>query len=206
MRMASLTRRNFIGSAAAAVVGAQVETFGTAMARLPDLRLGVLSDPHVSLVPGMKTSPSAEMFRRALEYFREREVDGVLVCGDLTHTGLQDEFELMAGVWNSVFPDGKGKCGRPVANLMHYGDHDAEARFYRKDVLTPRYAKAGLPLPPSLSEGDLRKTLWERCFGEAWSPIQHKRVRGYDFFLSHFMRETPGTATGLGEMLETAGI
>ena len=172
----------------------------------PDLRLGVLSDIHTRIAPGAKTDPTAERFRHALEYFRERGVDGVLVCGDLTDTGLQDEFELMAGVWNSVFPGGKGKGGRPVANLMHYGDHDAEKRFYKKEKLAPRYARAGLSLPPSLSEGDLRRTLWEKCFGEEWAPIQHKRVRGYDFFLSHFLREAPGTAPGLREILEKAGL
>lgn len=191
----------------AAVTGVPIRIYGAAKAMgEPDLRIGVLSDLHISIWPGMKTDPKAEMFRHALEYFRERNVDGVLVCGDLTDTGLQDEFELMAGIWNSVFPDGRGKDGHSVANLMHYGDHDAEARFYRKDVLAPRYAKAGLPLPHSLSEGDLRKTLWEKCFGEEWTPIQHKKVRGYDFFLSHFMRETPGTTPRLRETLEKANV
>ena len=172
----------------------------------PDLRIGIVSDPHVSISPGASADGTAELFRRALEWFREREVDGVLVCGDLTNTGLQDEFELMAATWNSVFPGGVGKNGRPVANLMHYGDHDAEARFYKPAELEPRYARAGLPVPPSLSEGDLRKTLWEQCFGEEWAPIQHKKVNGYDFFIAHYMRETPGTATGLVEILANAGL
>ena len=203
------SRREFIGRAAAAAATAGVPAciWGAAEAMgEPDLRLGILSDIHVRIAPGAKTDVTAERFRHALEYFREREVDGVLLCGDLTDTGLQDEFELMAGVWNSVFPGGKGKYGRPVANLMHYGDHDAEQRFYKKRKLAPRYAKAGLPLPPSLSEGDLRKTLWEKCFGEEWAPIQHKRVKGYDFFLSHFLREDPGTAPGLRKLLEKARL
>jgi len=206
--MDMVQRRDFIKYAAAvALPGVPARIWGAAAALgEPDLRLGVLSDIHIHIDPGAKTHPTAERFRHALEYFRERDVDGVLVCGDLANTGLQDEFELMASVWNSVFPGGKGKDGKPVANLMHYGDHDAEKRFYRKEMLTPRYAKVGLPLPPSLSEGDLRKTLWEKCFGEEWAPIQHKRVKGYDFFLSHFMREAPGTAPGLKETLERANL
>ncbi len=192
-------------SAAAVVLAA-----GAAMAAPPsgepDLRIGIVSDPHISISPGATTDGTADLFRLALEWFREREVDGVLVCGDLTNTGLQDEFELMAATWNSVFPSGVGKNGRSVANLMHYGDHDAEARFYKPEELEPRYARAGLPVPPSLSEGDLRKTLWEQCFGEEWTPIQHKKVKGYDFFLAHYTRETPGTATGLAEVLANAGI
>ena len=203
------SRRDMIRQAAASALltGLPVRMWGAARTMgEPDLRIGVLSDLHISLWPGMKTDPKAEMFRHALEYFRERNVDGVLVCGDLTDTGLQDEFELMAGIWNSVFPDGRGKDGNPVANLMHYGDHDAEARFYRREILEPRYARVGLPLSPSLSEGDLRKTLWEKCFGEEWMPIQHKKVKGYDFFLSHFMREAPGTAIGLNDILEKANL
>ncbi len=207
--MEGMNRREFIGRAAmaAAATGVPARIWGAAEALgEPDLRLGVLSDIHIHVTPGEKTHPTAERFRHALEYFREREVDGVLVCGDLADTGLQDEFELMASVWNAVFPGGKGKGGRPVVNLLHYGDHDAEKRFYRKDILAPRYAKAGLPVPPSLSEGDLRKTLWEKCFGEEWEPVKHKRVKGYDFFLSHFLREAPGTAPGLKGILAKANL
>ena len=37
-----------------------------------------------------------------------------------------------------------------------------------------------------------RKTAWERCFREPWAPITHKRVKGYDFVLSHFTRGEKG--------------
>ncbi len=167
----------------------------------PDLRLGLLSDLHINLKPGARTSPAAERFRSALEYFREREVDGVLVSGDLTDTGLKDEFELMARVWNEVFPRGRGKFGRKVANLMHYGDHDSEARFYRLDRLTPIYAAAGLKVPPSLSEGDLCKTIWEECFGEEWSPIRLAKVKDYDFVLASHTRKNVARAVGLDTVL-----
>jgi len=76
---------------------------------------------------------------------------------------------------------------------MHYGDHDAEARFYSPQ-LRSAFAKAGVPLPRSLSEGELRKECWESCLRESWSPLRHVRVKGYDFVLSNFMREGAASA------------
>lgn len=83
------------------------------------------------------------MFRHALEYFRDRHVDGVLVSGDLAHLGLETELKAVANAWFAVFPGGKHPDGSPVANLMHYSDHDAEERFY-SDWLKAEFAKAGV--------------------------------------------------------------
>ena len=185
-----MTRKGFIGGMCAAgtlcaecrVCGA-TERFGK-----PDLRIGLLSDIHLSLGPTTDSTTATRLFRHALEYFRERHVDGVLVSGDLTHRGLETELKAVADAWYSVFPDGKLPDGSPVANLMHYGDHDAEARFY-SDWLKSSFAKAGVPVPRSLSQGELRKELWEEYFKKPWSPLRHVRVKGFDFVLSNFMRE-----------------
>ena len=185
-----MTRKDFIGGmCAAGALGAVRRAWGAAERfGKPDLTIGLLSDIHISIGP--KTNPlgATWLFRHALEYFRERHVDGVLVAGDLTHLGLETELKAVADAWYSVFPDGKLPDGSPVANLMHYGDHDAEARFY-SDGLKASFAKAGVPVPRSLSQGELRKELWEEYFKEPWSPIRHVRVKGIDFVLSNFMRE-----------------
>ena len=129
-------RRGFLRDALmlAAASGLPVRLFGAAAeSGRPDLRLGVLSDIHIHLAPGDDPvrSESVVRFRKALEYFRDRRVDGVLIAGDLADQGLDIELKAVADTWFGVFPDGKLPDGSPVANLMHYGDHDAEARFWK---------------------------------------------------------------------------
>lgn len=87
------------------------------------LLFGVLSDLHLT-DPALGPCDRSSLFRAALERFRDRGVDGVLVCGDLTDNGFVTELEEVARVWFPVFPD-----GRRVANLMLYGDHDMEGRI-----------------------------------------------------------------------------
>ena len=175
-----------------------------------DLQIGVLSDTHVHLEPGDDPAKdgSVARFRRALEYFRERKVDGVLVCGDLTDQGLDIELKAVADTWFAVFPDGRLPDGSPVANLMHYGDHDAETRFWnpRKERHLEACARLGVTPVRSLSVDENRKTCWEAFFHEVWLPIQVKRVKGRVFVLAHFMRETAGWNEGLAETLASAGV
>ena len=184
-------RRAFLKQACAlaAMSGVPARVWGAAqMLGKPDLVIGLLSDVHIQLPPTVERAGSLERFRHALEYFRDRHVDGVLISGDLANAGLETELKALADVWFSVFPGGKLPDGSPVANLMHYGDHDAEARFY-KDKLKDKFTRAGLPVPRSLSEGENRKEIWEACFHEPWSPLRHVKVKGYDFVLANFMRE-----------------
>ena len=54
-----------------------------------------------------RNARSQETFVKALEYFRDRHVDAVLVAGDLTNAGLVPEIELVAEAWKKVFPDNK---------------------------------------------------------------------------------------------------
>ena len=184
-------RRKFIKDACVAAAACCLPTriWGAAkMLGKPDLVIGLLSDIHIQLPPTAERTDTLERFRHALEYLRDRHVDGVLVSGDLTNAGLETELAAVAETWFSVFPDGKLPDGSPVANLMHYGDHDVEARFYN-DKLKAKFAAAGLPVPQGMSEGENRKMVWEKLFREPWSPVRHMKVRGYDFVLSNFMRE-----------------
>ena len=200
-----LNRRDFLKNACAAAAASGLPTVVRGAAS-PDLRLGLLSDIHISIGPKTDPVKATATFRHALEYFRDRHVDGVLVSGDLTDAGLVTELRAVADAWFAVFPDGKLPDGSPVANLMHYGDHDAETRFYT-DALKARFTSAGVDVPASLSEGENRKTCWEDCFHETWSPVRHVQVKGYDFFLSNFMREGGRSApTDLADQLAAAGL
>ncbi len=163
------------------------------MIEKPDLVVGILSDLHIGLGPKTDAASATRLFRHALEYFRDRHVDGVLISGDLTNSGLETELKAVADAWFAVFPQGRMPDGSPVANLMHYGDHDVERRFYT-EALKASFRNAGVTIPRSISEGELRRECWESFFGEQWSPIRHVRVRGFDFVLSNFMREKSASA------------
>ena len=153
------------------------------------LRLGVISDIHIT--DAESTAPLESVLRR----FEKAKVDGVIACGDLTDYGTVPQLELLANTWFKVFPDGKRSDGQPVANLMHYGDHDTSGNTYRR-------CKPCVKLYPD--ENEMRKMLlsrnrkqaWEKCFREPWSPIVHKRVKGYDFILSHFTKGEAGNLRG----------
>jgi len=84
------SRRGFLRGICAASMAAGVpgRMWGAAArVGMPDLRIGVLSDIHLSYDKnGFRENPQSEMqgvFIKALEYFRDRHVDGVLVCGDV---------------------------------------------------------------------------------------------------------------------------
>ena len=123
-----IERRAFLkGSFAAALA---VQTSGRAVAVEPRgsvrLKLGVLSDIHIT--DEEATGP----FKAVLKEFDRWGADGVMVCGDLADYGVIPQLECVAKAWFEVFPDGKGHDGRPIANLMHYGDHDTRGSTYRR--------------------------------------------------------------------------
>ena len=163
-----------------------------------NLVFGVLSDLHLT-DPAVGPCDRSELFRTALERFRDRGVDGVLVCGDLTDNGFVTELEEVARVWFEVFPGGRLPDGRPVANLMFYGDHDMEGRIRKYPHVRHRYEERGLTLPQGLDEGDNRSAVWERLFGETWEPLRRVRVKGYNFLLRSVTPEYIGGSPGLAE-------
>jgi len=155
------------------------------------LRIGVLSDIHIC-------KPSdLPKFERTLRKFDEWQVDGVLGGSDIADLGISQQLDLAAKAWFNVFPDGRSKRdGRPVANLLHYGDHDMAVWYVDRPAakaLCPDDAqrKASLLYP-----GDNRKIAWERAFKEPFHQITVKTVKGYTFILSHFNRDEEGNKGG----------
>ena len=154
------------------------------------LRIGLLSDIHVTSLE------SCSDFEKALRLFDKWGADGVLVCGDLADWGIVPQLERVAETWFKVFPGGKRSDGAPMANLMHYGDHDTGQSTYRRDVrCLKEYPDEEAMRSIKICNSD-RKAVWERCFREEWAPIVHRRVKGYDFILSHFTMGEKGNEWG----------
>ena len=154
------------------------------------LKLGVISDIHIT--DWEATGP----FRAVLREFDSWGADGVMVCGDLADYGVIPQLECVARAWFEVFPDGKGRDGRPVANLMHYGDHDTRGATYRRCKPCVKMFPDEEEMKKVIIRLNDRKAIWEKCFHEPWSPIVHKRVKGYDFVLSHFTQGEKGNERG----------
>ena len=190
-------RRDFLMGATALAGIAGMRT-AQAKGRIPvvpqgpeRLRLAVFSDIHVT-----GRDETQRNWEAGLRKADDWKADGVLVCGDLADWGLAEQLEAVAESWFRVFPAGRRSDGQPVANLLHYGDHDTSGYTYRG--CPP--CKAAWPDEAEMKKHIIRnldrKALWERCFGEPWAPIVRKTVKGYDFILAHFTKGEKGNADG----------
>ena len=177
-----MNRREFLklgtASAATATLAAKSGTDGP---RGPErLRLGIMSDIHVQTHRCIE-----ERILPSFTYFRDREVDGVMVAGDLTDWGQKAQLKMLADAWYSVFPrDRHPKSGKKVERLFIYGNHDIEGwRYdYRKWENLPKdYTDA-----TGIGSDRHRAEFWEEIFGEKWEPIVYKDVKGYKFVLANY--------------------
>lgn len=206
----AINRRDFIGctggafasacTSAKAVDDVRSRGFGREL-----MRFGALSDIHII------GEASCRPFEKALRAFDEWKADGVVACGDLTDWGLVPQLKHVADTWFKVFPKGRRSDGRPIANLLHYGDHDTSGYTYR-------HCKPCVEAYPDEEEVKKivlglidRKAAWENCFQEEWAPIVKKTVKGFDFILSHFTKGEPtnkagNNVPGLVEFLEKADL
>ena len=176
-----LDRRNFLGSAALFAAAPNVASSAPVVPKGPArLKIGLLSDIHIT------DRASCSDFEKALRTFDKWGADGVLCCGDIADWGVAPQIDFTAETWFKVFPGGKRSDGAPMANLLHYGDHDCCGYFYRGHPgCVKEYPDVEEMKKVSIRWTD-RKAIWERAFKEEWAPIVHKRVKGYDFVLSHF--------------------
>ena len=185
----NITRKRFlIGSMAVAAAGAR-RMFAAAPGTVrgtPRLKLAVMSDIHV------RNETSQKSFIKALEWYRDQGVDAVLVAGDMADQGLVSQLQLVADAWFSVFPDNKTPDGRPVTQLLQYGNHDV-ASWMEKNYPDPaERARNLIKYDP--------KGCWERAFREDYAPCFAKTVKGYTFVGAHW----PGLG-GLGDWLAANG-
>ena len=183
MKKTLVSRRWFIGGAASfgAFAGCKVfaDELGAFRGPGAKLKVGVVSDIHVlkdnydSFLEG-----DTRHFEHALEYFRERGADAVMICGDMADKGLTDQLMLVSKAWYKVFPDDKAPDGRRVEKLFVYGNHDLEGQNYGP------FAKNLYPDPEELKKHFIltdRAAAWEDAFHEKYERVYLKEINGYQF-------------------------
>ena len=141
-----------------------------------DLKVGILSDVHLSPPERLDSQGAIDTFRRALTLFREEKVDAVVIAGDLSNDGTMTDLRVSAGVWNEVF----GKDEATPVKVFVTGNHERgyfEQAKKKGEFEKPAYAD-GLHL-------DVRKN-WKELFGEEWTPFFLKEVKGYTFVGAHW--------------------
>ena len=84
-------------AAASMAVGFQTLNAAGVDSAAASVRLGVISDTHV-------TGPeSVERLAAAFRFLRDRGVEAVLHCGDVTDRGTLEQLDAFAAAWRSVF-------------------------------------------------------------------------------------------------------
>ena len=111
------TRRCFIGSI---VASAGAAAFAGKTLGQPDLKVGILSDIHLSPPEKHQSQGAIDMFRRVLEFYKKEGVDAVLIAGDLTNGGTMTEMRVVTAVWDEVF----GKDAKAPERSFVTGNHE----------------------------------------------------------------------------------
>ena len=136
----------------------------------PLLRIGILSDIHVSSVTW--GDQQHERFEKALLFFKNMGVDGVLIAGDLQENSdvstAMENMEDVVDIWFRVFPDNiNDLTGEHVEPLFIYGNHD-------KGLVEAEY--------------------WPEELGE-YEASWIKEIKGYQFVGAHYTEEWSDLAT-----------
>ncbi|MBR4653439.1 MAG: metallophosphoesterase [Kiritimatiellae bacterium] len=162
-----VSRRSFIWGGLA-TFGGVVLPSGAFGSRTPNMKLGVVSDVHIS------SRWRQELYlEKALRWFDAQGVDAVMAPGDLAQAGLISELEKFAAVWDKVFPGDKGADGRHVEKLFVTGNHDLDAWWTKgKDEWREKNV---------FNHADNAAKVWKRLFHKDWQLIWKKEVKGYVF-------------------------
>ena len=185
-RADAVSRREFIGYATAFMVAAGTGHAAMGGAASPvRLRVGILSDIHIVDTDGTRENCVAiDMFEKALRHFRERQVDAVLIAGDMADGGLSNELLAVGDAWRRVFPDGKRPDGAKVEKIFVAGNHDFEGWRYasaRKKLKSEAETHAR-----AIGWKENRFKFWKEAFDEEYAPMYIKDVKGYKFVGVHF--------------------
>ena len=184
-----MTRREFVGGLGAfgglRLFGAPP---GSCLGDTPNLRFGVLSDLHIQCLAGDRgCGGGPEVFEHALEYYRDRKVDAVVIAGDMSDLGLGDELVLVGKTWDKVFPNGRAPDGRKVEKVFVTGNHESGTFVNPRNLQHIRKLYNG-------DDAEVRRQLlrtnfaywWEKAFHEPYERFYHKNVKGYDFLNAHW--------------------
>lgn len=147
----------------------------------PVLRLGVASDVH------LKTCYDTKKADAVLAACAKREVDGMMVLGDITDYGLVPELRLFGAAWDRAFPGGRTPSGKTCEKLFIYGDHDMCGTIHKRmpDAhVKPYGTRADVERLVIRNYGAAKA--WKEVFHEDWRRIRTKTVKGYDFILASY--------------------
>ena len=201
-----VSRRWFIGGAAAfgAFGGNRFfACFGGEPLERPKLRLGVVSDVHVCVYGSDKGVWGTELLKAAFEYYRDRQVDAIVIPGDLADQGYGEGLRAVAKTWREVFPDDKLPDGRKVEKVFVFGNHDFGGAWYT-DWGKKRYASDAERAADNLRIHP--EKLWREAFEEDYSPFYRKEIRGFTFFGQHWdngsRQQESGKVYPFGDLLK----
>ena len=164
----------------------------------PNLRFGVVSDIHITKVgegEKMEAWGNNLTFRHALEWFRDQNVDAVMIAGDMADNGMVEQMEAVAQAWYAVFPGDRYPDGRPVEKVFVAGNHDYHGYIYGN------HAAKLYPDEAERARHVLRSdfaTRWKRIFNEDYKRFYRKTIKGYDFLGQHW-DDGKGMETGYSD-------
>jgi len=194
------SRRWFIGGMASfgAFGGCRFFTGRGFASGAPNLRFGVVSDIHITKVGAdekMEAWGNNLTFKHTLEWFRDQNVDAVMIAGDMADNGMVEQMEAVAQAWYSVFPGDRYPDGRPVEKVFVMGNHDYHGYLYGSHA-AKLYPDMGGRVKHVL-RSDFASH-WKRIFNEDYSRFYRKTINGYDFLGQHWDDGT-GMETNYGD-------
>ena len=180
--MFNFNRRDFLKGIAATAAfspfgGMKLFAADSDAGKTPKLRFGVVSDVHITVAHNIET------WEKTIQWFKEQDVDAVLVAGDIADRGLLSELKDFSDSWYKIFPDDKGLNGKHVEKIFVCGNHDVEGFRYGK------WKQRSKEDQDKIFQKTVIKDLpaaWDLCFHEEFKPIYVKQVKGYTFIGGHF--------------------
>ena len=176
--MANVCRRHFLSGLISAALCEKLlgKTKGD-----PTLRIGFISDSHVCLM----MPDNNKAFEKALAYLASRNVDVVVISGDLTEFATPEEMQILIDTWNRTFPGGRAADGRVASKFIAWGNHDYACASYMGRMTKEQLRGAFLRMMI-----DDKAYWWQRICGEDFpGEVYAKTFNGIQFVGAHWGHE-----------------
>lgn len=172
----NFSRRCFLASLGAAAVVPR--TLGGE--DRPSLRVGIVSDTHLTVDPR-----TAEPLFKAFTRFARESCSVVCISGDLCDEGTLDELRLLMSTWRRAFPGGRNASGGKVTSFFVFGNHDyhASGRLHVGKPITDADRAKGILFH--------KEEAWKIITGEEIFPgeIYSREIDGTVFIGAHWSHE-----------------